>query len=450
MFKRIFAVAAAASLSVLGATAAAQAQAQPHARPAGHLHGVRVVNLHRAFEAQLGHAKVGKISGIVYARGHRPKAAANTAATCTEPACPVAWQGGAGAAHPARVPAAVGPELVQPIPTRKRARTTWRTSSPGSATAGGMTTGPRSPHSTRTAPACPAFTGLGPSRAPFRTPARRPPAPPRPRSAAEADAFAASLASPTWPTRRSSWRPSREPARSGSTDAALAAPYADRLRLAQFLQRAVHQPAVPARRRYGLRSGLRQPTDGDQRRVQPGWRQRVRRHDHRSVADREYHRRSGLGRHGRQRVGRGDRRQVRVRAELQRRHARHRHGPATGSFADAVTVEQRGQRVRHVERRQRHHDLHQPGAPRSGTVGNNVNLQSRPPRRRQPAHLDSLPGCRRPEPSTRSPAPITGTPTAWREPSTSPCARWTRRARRSRCRSTGRSSGGSHRQADQG
>jgi hypothetical protein len=67
MFKRIFAVAAAASLSVLGATAA---------------------------EARLAHTKAGKISGIVYARGHRPRAAANTAATCTEPACPVTWQGG--------------------------------------------------------------------------------------------------------------------------------------------------------------------------------------------------------------------------------------------------------------------------------------------------------------------------------------------------------------------
>jgi len=94
MFKRIFAVAAAASFSVLGATAAAQAQAQPHARPAGHLHGVRVVNLHRAFEAQLGHTKAGKISGIVYARGRRPKIAANAAASCTEPQCPVTWQGG--------------------------------------------------------------------------------------------------------------------------------------------------------------------------------------------------------------------------------------------------------------------------------------------------------------------------------------------------------------------
>jgi Ricin-type beta-trefoil lectin domain/Putative Ig domain len=94
MFKRIFAVAAAASLGVLGATAAAQAQAQPHARPAAHPHGVRVVNLHRAFEAQLRHTKVGKISGIAYARGHRPKAVAGAAASCTEPACPVTWDGG--------------------------------------------------------------------------------------------------------------------------------------------------------------------------------------------------------------------------------------------------------------------------------------------------------------------------------------------------------------------
>ncbi len=94
MIKRIFAVAAAASVSLLGATAAATAQAAPHARPTGHLHGVRVINLHRAFEARLAHVKPGKISGIVYARGHKPQRAANTAATCTEPACPVTWHGG--------------------------------------------------------------------------------------------------------------------------------------------------------------------------------------------------------------------------------------------------------------------------------------------------------------------------------------------------------------------
>lgn len=95
MIKRILAVAAAASVSLLGVTAAATAQAAPHARPAGQLHGVRVVNLHRAYEARLGHTKPGKISGIVYPRGHRPKAAANAAATCTEPACPMTWHGGA-------------------------------------------------------------------------------------------------------------------------------------------------------------------------------------------------------------------------------------------------------------------------------------------------------------------------------------------------------------------
>jgi Ricin-type beta-trefoil lectin domain/Putative Ig domain len=90
MLKRIFAAVAAASVTLLGAAAA---QAQPQARPAGHAHGITVINLHRAFEARLGHTKTGKIAGVAYARGHRPRAAA-AAASCTEPACPVAWQGG--------------------------------------------------------------------------------------------------------------------------------------------------------------------------------------------------------------------------------------------------------------------------------------------------------------------------------------------------------------------
>jgi Ricin-type beta-trefoil lectin domain/Putative Ig domain len=94
MFKRIFAVAAAAAVSLLGITAAATAQAAPHARPAGHLHGVRVINLQKAYEAELGHTKPGRISGIVYPLGHRPTAAVKAAATCTEPNCPVTWQGG--------------------------------------------------------------------------------------------------------------------------------------------------------------------------------------------------------------------------------------------------------------------------------------------------------------------------------------------------------------------
>jgi ricin-type beta-trefoil lectin protein/putative Ig domain-containing protein len=90
MLKRIFAVAAAAAISLLGVTAGTTAQAQP----VGHLHGVRVINLHRAFEARLGHTKPGAIAGIVRPVGAQSKQAANAAATCTEPACPVTWQGG--------------------------------------------------------------------------------------------------------------------------------------------------------------------------------------------------------------------------------------------------------------------------------------------------------------------------------------------------------------------
>jgi hypothetical protein len=94
MIKRIFVVAAAASVSLLGVTAATTAQAAPHVRPTGQLHGVRVINLHRAFEARLAHVKPGKISGIMYGRGHQPQRAANAAVTCTEPACPMTWHGG--------------------------------------------------------------------------------------------------------------------------------------------------------------------------------------------------------------------------------------------------------------------------------------------------------------------------------------------------------------------
>jgi hypothetical protein len=93
MLKRIFAVAAAASLSALGAPAGAQAQAQSPARPAGHPR-VRVINLHRAFEARLGYAEASNISGIVDARGHRPEAVAAATASCIEPKCPVTWHNG--------------------------------------------------------------------------------------------------------------------------------------------------------------------------------------------------------------------------------------------------------------------------------------------------------------------------------------------------------------------
>jgi Ricin-type beta-trefoil lectin domain/Putative Ig domain len=90
MLKRIFAVAAAAAISLLGVTAATTAQAQP----AGHLPGVRVFNLHRAYEARLGHVRPGKLLGIAHPIGVTHQGVANAAAACTEPACPMTWQGG--------------------------------------------------------------------------------------------------------------------------------------------------------------------------------------------------------------------------------------------------------------------------------------------------------------------------------------------------------------------
>src|SRR5215469_3825238 len=89
MLKRILAVAAAAAVSLLGVTAEATAQAQP----AGQLPAVRVINLHRAYEARLGHVRPGKVLGIAHPVGVTRNQVAN-AATCTEPACPVTWHNG--------------------------------------------------------------------------------------------------------------------------------------------------------------------------------------------------------------------------------------------------------------------------------------------------------------------------------------------------------------------
>jgi hypothetical protein len=108
VLRQVF-LAAAVTVSLLGVSAAAQAPAQPrtaarpaaqapaHARSAGHLPGVRVVNLHRAYEAELRHVKPGKIAGIVYARGKgpkAPKAGPDIGGTCAEPDCPLVYNGG--------------------------------------------------------------------------------------------------------------------------------------------------------------------------------------------------------------------------------------------------------------------------------------------------------------------------------------------------------------------
>ena len=62
-----------------------------------HLPPVRTINLHRAYEARLGHTKPAKIAGIVYARGKAPaapKAGRSTRGTCAEPGCPVLYNNG--------------------------------------------------------------------------------------------------------------------------------------------------------------------------------------------------------------------------------------------------------------------------------------------------------------------------------------------------------------------
>src|SRR5260370_15293815 len=84
------------------ATAETAASGQAHRRPdpAGNLPRMRVVTLHRAYEARLRHTRPGKISGIVYARGKQPETPAgqrHTLLTCsTEPACPLVYQPNSG------------------------------------------------------------------------------------------------------------------------------------------------------------------------------------------------------------------------------------------------------------------------------------------------------------------------------------------------------------------
>jgi Ricin-type beta-trefoil lectin domain/Putative Ig domain len=92
MLKRIFAMAAAASLSLAGPAAIAQARAHP--RPAAHLPALRVIDLHRAYEAQLGQVRLGKIAVIGSPRRARRGPAANAVAGCTEPNCPLVYNGG--------------------------------------------------------------------------------------------------------------------------------------------------------------------------------------------------------------------------------------------------------------------------------------------------------------------------------------------------------------------
>lgn len=84
---------AATGVSIAGfilAGSAAAGTSRGHETPTP---GVHVINLHNAYEARLGHAKLGPISGIVYGRGKQPKSP-GSAIGCTEPNCPVVYDGG--------------------------------------------------------------------------------------------------------------------------------------------------------------------------------------------------------------------------------------------------------------------------------------------------------------------------------------------------------------------
>jgi serine protease len=93
VYKRLTLLFSLLTLAGIFATAPMAAASQtPRTAPA--VHHATVINLHRAFEARLGHTKPGKVAGIVYARGKQPKAHVQGPQACSEPDCPLAYQGG--------------------------------------------------------------------------------------------------------------------------------------------------------------------------------------------------------------------------------------------------------------------------------------------------------------------------------------------------------------------
>ncbi|MHB1434235.1 MAG: Ig domain-containing protein, partial [Streptosporangiaceae bacterium] len=97
MLKRFLWGGTAAAIGMLGFIApAAHAQVTGQS---GRLPGVRMINLHAAYQRAVPTARSGKPSGIVYPRGRRPRSAAPAANQCpsgtgTEPNCKLAYGGG--------------------------------------------------------------------------------------------------------------------------------------------------------------------------------------------------------------------------------------------------------------------------------------------------------------------------------------------------------------------
>src|ERR1700722_760235 len=83
----------AAGISILALTSAGSATARSTSGADVHGATVHVVNLHKAYRARLGHTTVSPISGIVPPTGP-PPIAGRGGNDCSEPYCPVYYQGG--------------------------------------------------------------------------------------------------------------------------------------------------------------------------------------------------------------------------------------------------------------------------------------------------------------------------------------------------------------------
>jgi len=83
----------AAGMSILGLTSASSATARVAQGAGTQRTKVHVVNLHKAYEARLGHSTTGKPAGVVYAQGQGPLRGRG-GNDCAEPYCPVYYQGG--------------------------------------------------------------------------------------------------------------------------------------------------------------------------------------------------------------------------------------------------------------------------------------------------------------------------------------------------------------------
>ncbi len=276
MLKRVLAGTAVAAVSLMSAATAAQAQAITPAPPATPAPHATVINLHHAYLAHLGHTKAAKIAGNHVRPGQGSPRRRRSPRACSEPNCPLVYNGGSVQHSPHVYLLLWGPN--------------WSSDPSQAASASylesfyaGLGVQPKDSWSEITSlygdgSGFPTFTGSvyeGAFQDTSTPPSRRRPEPARRRGRR---------------VRQHPWhhRPGRRPDRGryavGDLPARVLLPELRRgqrrlLRLAFQLQRAVHQPALHPRRGQWLRRGHRaEPV----RRVLDRRRPRIRGNHHRS------------------------------------------------------------------------------------------------------------------------------------------------------------------------